>query len=273
MNARIAGSLLLIMLGLLMAATPAREPVPLTNVHAHNDYEHPRPFFDALECGFCSFEADIHLVDGKLLVAHDRKQVKPDRTLQSLYLDPMRQRIKQNGGRLYPDGPTVVLLIDFKSDPAQMYPVLREVLKQYADILTTWTDGKERQGAVKAILTGDHPDENIVAAEHERYAAIDGKLEDLEKNPPAELVPWISGQWGRTFRWHGSGPFTDDELRKLKEIVAKTHAQHRQLRFWGAPDTPAMWAILRDAGVDLINTDDLKGVRQFLLGDQSRPAR
>ena len=33
------------------------------------------PLFDALEQGFCSVEADIHLVDGKLLVAHDLKDV------------------------------------------------------------------------------------------------------------------------------------------------------------------------------------------------------
>ena len=64
-------------------------PRPLTNVHAHNDYEHKHPLFDALACGFCSVEADINLVDGQLLVAHSRAAVKPGRTLQSLYLDPL----------------------------------------------------------------------------------------------------------------------------------------------------------------------------------------
>src|SRR5690349_20625285 len=45
------------------------EPNPLVQVHAHNDYEHPHPLFDALAQGFCSVEADIHLVNGHLLVA------------------------------------------------------------------------------------------------------------------------------------------------------------------------------------------------------------
>jgi len=31
------------------ADVPATQPVPLTNVHAHNDYVHPRPLFDALD--------------------------------------------------------------------------------------------------------------------------------------------------------------------------------------------------------------------------------
>src|SRR4051794_2449732 len=73
-------------------ATAPAGPTPLVHAHAHNDYEHARPLLDALDNGFCSVEADIHLVDGKLLVAHDRAHVRPDRTLQSLYLDPLRER-------------------------------------------------------------------------------------------------------------------------------------------------------------------------------------
>jgi hypothetical protein len=65
---------------------------PLIHAHSHNDYEHPRPLLDALDHGFCGVEADIYLVDGQLLVAHDRDKVKPERTLQALYLDPLRER-------------------------------------------------------------------------------------------------------------------------------------------------------------------------------------
>src|SRR5688500_5296112 len=64
------------------AARAQLQAVPLTNAHAHNDYEHPRPLLDALDRGFCSVEADIHLVEGRLLVAHDRDKVRPERTLE-----------------------------------------------------------------------------------------------------------------------------------------------------------------------------------------------
>ena len=59
--------------------------------HAHNDYEHERPLLDALKAGFTSFEADVYLIDGKLLVAHDQQDTTPDRSLESLYLDPLRR--------------------------------------------------------------------------------------------------------------------------------------------------------------------------------------
>ena len=56
-------SLLLVTLSLLLTASSAHaaEPTPLLRAHAHNDYEHTRPLLDALECGFGSIEADIHL--------------------------------------------------------------------------------------------------------------------------------------------------------------------------------------------------------------------
>src|SRR5688500_17684262 len=45
--------------------------VPLERAHAHNDYEHERPLYDALDHGFKSVEADIWLIDGELVVSHD----------------------------------------------------------------------------------------------------------------------------------------------------------------------------------------------------------
>ena len=137
---------LLVCLALITAcATNLRaEIVPLIHAHAHNDYEHKRPLLDALDHGFCSVEADVHLVDGRLLVAHDRSKVKPERTLQALYLDPLRERVKRNDGHVYPAGPEFTLLVELKSDWQTSYPVLREILKQYAGMLTTFGPGPRK---------------------------------------------------------------------------------------------------------------------------------
>src|SRR5436190_12307328 len=51
----------LLTLLLLLPCSPVRaqeQPKPLPQLHAHNDYEHKRPLFDALDHGFCSVEAD-----------------------------------------------------------------------------------------------------------------------------------------------------------------------------------------------------------------------
>ena len=236
--------------------------VPLQRVHAHNDYEHKRPLFDALDQGFCSVEGDIHLIDGKLLIAHSTIDLNSKRTLQSLYLDPLRARIKQNGGRVYPNGPECVLLIDFKTAGEPAYAVLKEVLKEYSEFITVFRDGKKETNAITVVLTGGYP-RAALAADKVRYAGGDGKLGDLKSNPPANLVPWISEDWSRIFKWRGNGPMPEDERKKLKEIVAQAHEQGRKVRFWASPDKPDFWKELLADGVDLINTDDLKGFADF----------
>jgi hypothetical protein len=243
------------------------QPIPLTHVHAHNDYLHQHPLADALSHGFCSVEADIHLVDGQLLVAHDLKSTDPGKTLQSLYLDPLRTRIKANGGRVYPGGPPLVLLIDIKTPFATTYPALKDVLNQYDDILTTWRNGHRRDGAILAIITGDRQ-QSVIAADNPRLCACDGELSDLDRNPPADLVPWISAPWQKSFQWKADGsPMPEDQRQRLREIVSRVHDQHRQLRWWGSPDNSAFWTEIRSDDVDLINTDDLAGAERFLLRD------
>jgi len=244
------------------SAARAAEPAPLIHAHAHNDYLHPRPLLDALDQGFCSVEADIFLIDGKLLVGHTRETTRPERTLQALYLDPLRERIRKNSGRVYPNGPEVTLLIDLKTDWRNIYPVLRGVLNDYAGILSTFRGDNKETNAITAIVTGNRSLE-MFTGESVRYATYDGQLSDLDSSESANLIPWISNEWGATFRWTGKGEMAAEEKQRLKEIVQKAHFKSRQVRFWGAPDKPTFWSELLTNGVDLINTDDLSGLRKF----------
>ena len=64
----------------------------------------------------------------------------------------------------------------------------------------------------------------------------------------------------------GKGLLNDEaEKLRLKVIVMRAHQQGRRVRFWGAPDTPPFWHEMLASGVDLINTDNLAGAREFLL--------
>lgn len=258
---------------LLTAAPPDPGPthaLPLPRAHAHNDYEHPRPLLDALDQGFCSVEADIFAVDGQLLVAHDRVRVKPERTLQALYLDPLLERVRAHQGRVYRHGPPFFLLIDFKTGAAETWPVLRAVLTNYTAMLTRFAADRTETNAVTLVLSGNSPRTEL-AAEPVRWAALDGRLPDLDTNPSRHLVPWISDNWASRFQWRGREAIPAEERAKLRAIVARAHAQGRQVRFWGAADLEAMWREQFEAGVDFLNTDRLAGLRQFLL-EAARPA-
>ncbi|WP_145415999.1 phosphatidylinositol-specific phospholipase C/glycerophosphodiester phosphodiesterase family protein [Planctomycetes bacterium K23_9] len=240
-----------------------RLPVVHPHAHAHNDYLHARPLLDALDQGFCSVEADIYLVDGELLVAHDRDQLKIERSLKQLYLEPLRKRIKTNAGKVHPDGPGFTLLIDIKSDAESTFLALNELLGQYDEVFTRIDGDKVTDKAVTAIVSGNRANETILA-QSPRFVGIDGRLSDLNSDLLAHQMPLISDHWGRNFRWRGDGAISDDDAAKLKNIIQQVHARNRRVRFWSIPDKPIAWKTLHEAGVDLINTDKLKELSVFL---------
>lgn len=245
------------------AAPRAAEPKPLLHAHAHNDYEHTRPLLGALAHGFCSVEADIWLTPDGLLVAHDRQDLKPNRTIQSLYLDPLRERVKSNNGHVFKDGPPFYLLIDVKTEAESTYRALGVVLAKYSDILSATRDGKLEPNAVTVILSGNRAFDTITKAPL-RYVGIDGRPENLDANPPANLYPWISANWTLLFKWKGEGPMPVAEREKLHKLVKQAHQQKRQIRFWATAENESMWKELLAANVDFINTDKLPELEQFL---------
>lgn len=256
------------------AEAPKPAPVvvgqPLAGTHAHNDYEHDRPLFDALEHGFTSVEADVWLVDGELRVAHDLADAKQGVTLESLYLDPLEDLVRsQPGHSVYPqwDG-SLQLLIDIKSEGESTYAAIEQELAEHHDIMSRYTNGNVKTGPVTAVISGNRPLATM-QAQDKRFSFYDGRASDLTSGMPASLMPLVSNNWTKLFTWQGVGPMPEAERTKLRAYVETAHANGYRVRFWATPDQPgdardAVWTELADAGVDHINTDDLAGLQQFL---------
>ncbi len=241
--------------------------MPLANAHAHNDYDHARPLLDALDHGFTSIEADIFLFEGQLLVTRDVLDVplaaSKERTLEKLYLQPLKELAKVNNGRIYKDGPTVTLLIDIKANGKAAYAAIHELLAKYDSIVSVTAGGQYAERAVTVIISGDRPVQQIEEIEPRR-AGIDGRLSDLDSDKSCDLLPLISDNWTNHFRYRGVGVMSDAEREKLHSVVARAHNKGRRIRFWATPESPELWHELRAAGVDLIGTDDLEKLGTFL---------
>lgn len=236
---------------------------PLLNAHAHNDYEHKRPLLDALGEGFTSVEADVYLVEGQLLVAHNFVFLSPERTLEKMYLQPLQQQAKQNDGRIYKDGPTITLLVDIKADGKAAYVALDQLLSKYDALISVTRDGKYMEKAVTVIISGDRPMAEIQQSKVRR-AGIDGRVTDLDSKMSSDLLPLISDKWSSHFKYRGEGTMPDAERDKLRDIVKRAHDKGRRVRFWATPESINVWQQLRNAGVDLIGTDDLEKLSTFL---------
>jgi glycerophosphoryl diester phosphodiesterase len=232
--------------------------------HAHNDYLHARPLHDALQRGFGSLEVDLFLVEGQLLVAHDLLMLDARRTVERLYLDPLRERFHALGRRIFADETPLLLLVDLKTDGPSTYAALAARLGAYAEMLTRVEQGRLVQGAVTIVVSGNRPIERILA-DTVRYAGFDGRLSDLDSNRPAHEMPLVSDNWRSHFRWTGTGPMPEAERLRLQDHVARAHRHGRRLRYWNTPERSLLWAELLEAKVDLINTDQLDRLREFLL--------
>ena len=265
-QARIVGTMLLALTALPVAGV-AQSDV-LVRAHAHNDYLHSRPLLDALDHGFNSVEVDVHLVDGELFVAHDRNSIMPGRTLETLYLQPLRTIVRRHDGRVHAGAPPLLLLIDVKSDSAATYERLGTVLRDYADILTIVAGEAVLPGAVTAVISGERARSAMLETPI-RFAAYDGRLADLEgptAKLPGSFMPLVSQNWSAISGWNGIGPEPPELRATLTKWADSAHAQGRRLRLWGTPEEPGVWKALLESGVDLINTDDLLGLRSFLKG-------
>lgn len=275
---RVLAALLAAVAATSLATAPAsaheRGVRPLPQAHSHNDYEHTRPLQDALDQGFTSVEADIFLVDGQLLVAHDLADTRPDRTLESLYLEPLRKRVLANHGvGVYRQRQEFQLLIDVKGDANSTYAALEKRLydPRYSFLFSLYAFGHVQKRAVTAVISGGRP-KDVMLGQKFRLAFYDGRIKDqndLGIGSDRRMTPLVSDSWTGLFTWTGEGTFPAAERAKLHELVKSAHAAGQRVRFWATPDTAgptrdALWKELADAGVDHLNTDDLPGLANFL---------
>jgi len=232
---------------------------PHLNAHAHNDYEHTRPLVDALENRFISIEADVHLVNGRLLVSHNYPATT-SKTLEELYLIPLDSIRKNNKGWIYKEEQVpLLLMIDIKTNGEETFKTLSRLLSQFEESLNT----PAHSGAIQVFVSGNRPIE-LIRNDTRHFAALDGRPEDLGLGYSAQEMPVISENYKKIINWNGKGTPPQKELENVMKLAAKVHAENKKLRLWGIPDTEHSWSVLLDAGVDLINTDRLQELNQFL---------
>jgi hypothetical protein len=243
---------------LFVAGSAHAELAGRTPVYSHNDYLQPVPLRTALHLGVRGVEADYWVVDGALMVAHERANIVESNTLQSLYLDPLRQRI-QGQGRVYHSRGDFILNIEAKEPGIEAYRALVAVLAQYPDILTVVRNGSVDAGHVQVVLVGWHPPLDELLAEEVRYVAVQSHYRDLpddHERYPAHLLKMITQNYNDKMISRGQNRFA----RRLQAVVAATSAvPGRICRVYNVPTDAATYEFVLSAGVDMIGTKDIHG--------------
>ncbi len=248
------------------------QSIPLPNAFAHNDYCHRHPLFDALENGYTNIEADIFLEGDNIIVAHVNPFFRVKRTLETLYLKPLYDRIVKNNGQVYQGyNEPVILMIDVKTGAKNTYTALKVLLEKYRAILSSYDHGQVIKGAITIVLSGHKP-YKMIKNEETRLAFIDEDLRKTAADTATNVYTMSSCKYSKILAWRGDGVIPEYEHNRLCAYVTMAHKFRKKVRLWASPENHQVWAELLKCGVDLINTDKLADLKDFLLNYDTRLA-
>ncbi|KAF2423770.1 hypothetical protein EJ08DRAFT_595457 [Tothia fuscella] len=256
----------------------SRDVIPV-QCHSHNDYWRKVPLFDALAAGCVSVEADIWNEQGsdELLVGHSKRALKAERTLRSLYLDPIMHILKAtNNGTsanetvgVFETAPntTLVLLLDFKTDGANTWPLVQTHLEplREKEWLTRWdaTTKSRRLGLVTVVATGKAPFD-LVTSSTTKDIFFDAPLDNLDKTDQytAENSYFASVSMGKAIG-NVRHDLSVTQLVQVEKQISLAEQKALVSRYWDTPSWPMstrnrVWQTLVDHGVGILNVDSLE---------------
>lgn len=246
-------TLLALLIGTGAVVNAQGKAYTVADAHSHNDYKNNIPFYRAYEKGFGSIEADVYAVKGQLMVAHEKKEIDALRSLKILYTDPLTEKLKRDPQR------QLRLLIEIKEDYKAVLPLVIKELKP----LEQYISSPSHPGRLSIVMTGAVPP----AAEMVNYP--DWISFDVDHMNGFTAAQWqkiglVSFPFGKYTRWNGKGVLNRAEIAKLKGAIDSVHNAGKRIRFWETPDTKSSWLALIRLGVDVIGTDKVEELGDFL---------
>ena len=237
-----------ILAALVFAATAAAQrPIAY---HSHNDYDRTVPFYEAYSQHCTSIEADVFLQDGEILVAHNRKDVRADRSLRKMYIEPIVKIFRDNGGQMWKGSDDrLQLMVDLKA--LEALPGVVALAEEFPDVFTT-------DNGVRVVITGSYP----APADYDKWPSwlwFDGDFKDGKLNyTPEQLkrIALISTDFRKFARnWNGKGRMINSELEAVTKAIEAAHEVGKPIRFWDAPEGTTTYFTFYKLGVDFFNTD------------------
>lgn len=279
-------------------------PIPC---HSHNDYWRQRPLYSAIGSGCIGVEADVWDIGNDLFVAHDLAEVARERTLESMYIKPLvgilgqmnrKWALRSSPRGVFHQDPdqTLVLLVDFKRP--EVWPILQQQLQSLRerDYLTHWNGTERISRPITVVASGDVPFDLLVRNTTYRGIFYDAPLDRLDdctgidchlhasKNQTQSAKYNISNSYyASSSLSHAVGllkgfAFTEAQTELLQQQIYDARERGLIPRYWGTPRWPRalrdeVWSVLVQAGVGVLNVDDLRAARKGLWGSWPRRSK
>lgn len=227
-------------------------PSNKAKIHSHNDYEQAAPFWHAYSSGATSIEVDIFLKNNQLYVAHNRAQMKKERTLEKLYIEPLAELLAN-----YHSISHLQLLVDIKTEAGPTLDRFVEIASKYPTIFT------DKPHGIKTVISGNRP-KPVDYSKYPAFIKFDGRSPEDADNPNGDKVALISRNFKHFSSWKGKGNIPEADSLELLSFITDCHNRQKPVRFWATPDTEQAYKTLIFLGVDYINTDNPGKLVAFL---------
>ena len=229
------------------------------NAHSHNDYENAIPFYLAYNNDFGSIEADVFSINDTLFVAHNKQDIRSGRTLRNLYIIPLVHALDSNKHR------KLILLVDVKDDYKITLPLLDKELGPVRKFMSNASNNNQ----LTIVISGNRPS----PGEYNNYPLtffFDDDLKIYHNKDQWKRVGLVSLPFYRISRWNGKDRLSEADSLALSHTIDSVHTMGKQIRFWAAPDNQLSWQTQMNLKVDLIGTDKISELAEFLNSKQRK---
>jgi len=230
------------------------------------NFSNQSELWESIGLGIVNYQADVMYIYGKLYVT----PIMPDSsnhkfpTLTDAYLYPLYSQFKKNNGEILPGySGDIYLILNFTTQPVQIYKQLAIEMRPFSEMLTSKTTGAEHQGKIR-ILIKDKVTLDKINNIKPSFLGLVGGFSDIEKNLDSGQMPLIEVDLHEITNWKGTGNIPFEDFVKIKDIVAKVHAQNKKISIINCPTNKTIADLIQTSKADFINTKDAILMADFL---------
>ncbi len=259
--------LLIVVLALLVGLSAYSQMKVKPIISSHN-FDSKSELWESIGNGILNYQADVMYIYGKLYVT----SLMPDSaahklpTLTEAYLYPLYNQFKKNSGEIIPGySGDVFLILNFTTQPVQIYKHLASEMRPFSEMLSSKAEGNEHQGKIR-ILIKDKNQLNQINGIKSSFLGLVGSLSDMEKNVDSGQMPLIEIDFSKITSWKGTGNIPFEDFVKIKDLVTKIHAQNKKISFTNCPNNKTVADIIKTSKADFINSQEATQMAGYFEG-------
>lgn len=253
-------------LAVLMAQLAFSQKNTKPIISSHN-FSSKTELWESVGNGILNFEADVMYIYGKLYVT----SLMPDSanhklpTLMDAYLYPLFNQFKKNNGEIIPGYQSdIYLILNFANQPYQVYKQLATEMRPLVDMLSFELEEVKHPGKLRILIKDKSHLEKINSIKP-NFLGLVGNIADIDKNIDPYKMPLIEVDFAEITSWKGIGNIPFPDFQKLKELVAKVHAQNKKICIRNCPAYKAVADVIQTSKVDFVGTPEAIKMAGFFM--------